>query len=243
VVGLLAAVTVPAEADDNDLVAVMRGVGGAATACGGVVLGGDLCRGTEWSLTITVVGRTARPLTRAGAVPGDRLWITGALGGARAALEHWRRGESPPPDARRAFTRPEPRIAAAVRLAELGAHAALDLSDGLGGDARHLAAASGVALEIELERVPVAAPAFAEAQRSGVEAPRFAAEGGEDYELLVALPRQFGERDAPELTHACGVALTIVGSVRAGAEVRFALHGREVALGGYDHFARTTAEQ
>ncbi len=234
--GVLAAVTVPADAADDDLVAVMRGVGGAAMESGGVVLGGDLSRGTEWSLTITVLGRTARPLTRGGAVPGDRLWITGALGGSRAALEHWRRGESPPPDARRAFARPNPRIAAAVRLAGLGAHAALDLSDGLGGDARHLAAASGVALEIELERVPVAPVAFAEAQRSGVMAARFAAEGGEDYELLVALPPVFGERDAVELTHACGVAMTSVGQVRTGAGARFVLQGSELVLGGYDHF-------
>ena len=68
-VGLLAAVTVPADAPADDLVAVMRGVGAAASASGGAVLGGDLSRGADWSLTITVVGRTERPLTRAGARP------------------------------------------------------------------------------------------------------------------------------------------------------------------------------
>jgi thiamine-monophosphate kinase len=235
-VGLLAAVTVPPDATADNLVAVMRGVGLAAVACGGAVLGGDLSRGSTWSLTITVVGRTERPLTRIGAAPGDRLWVTGALGGSRAALEHWRRGEAPPDDARRAFARPEPRIPAGVRLLALGAHAALDLSDGIGGDAPHLAAASGVALTVELERLPVAGPALAEAQRAGIDAARFVAEGGEDYELLVALPPQFGERDAAELTHACGVPLTLVGEVHEGAGIRFSLHGTEVQLRGWDHF-------
>jgi thiamine-monophosphate kinase len=239
-VGLLAAVTVPADASADDLVAVMRGVGLAAAASGGAVLGGDLSRGSEWSLTISVVGRAERALTRVGAEPGDRLWVTGALGASRAALEHWRRGDTPPDAARRAFAHPEPRISVGVKLAGLGAHAMLDLSDGLGGDARHLAAASGVALDIELERVPVAPVALAEAQRSGIEAARFAAEGGEDYELLVALPATFGEPDAPELTHACGVPLTLVGDVRAGTGVGFIFHGKEVEVGGFDHFARTT---
>jgi thiamine-monophosphate kinase len=234
--GVLAAVTVPADASEEELVALMRGVGAAAAASGGVVLGGDLTRGAAWSITVTVLGRTDHPLTRAGAVPGDRVWVTGALGASRVALEHWRRGEHPPAIARQAFARPEPRIAAGVRLAELGAHAALDLSDGLGGDAHHLAAASGVALAIELERVPVAPVAVVEAQRSGIHPAHLAAEGGDDYELLVALPPVFGERDAVELTHAVGVALTVVGEVHQGSGVSFSLHGKDVSLRGWDHF-------
>ncbi|MGH7631368.1 MAG: thiamine-phosphate kinase [Gemmatimonadales bacterium] len=236
-IGLLAAVTAPPDAGDTDLVAVMRGVGAAATAWGGKVLGGDLSSGPSWSITVTVVGRTERPVTRAGAIPGDRVWVTGALGASRAALEHWRRGDSPPPDARRAFAHPEPRIAAGVKLAELGAHAMVDLSDGLGGDAGHLAAASSVALGIDLATLPVAPSAVAEARRSGIDPARFAAEGGEDYELVVALPPLFRERDAVELTHACGVALTPIGVVREGEGVRFSLHGANVNLKGFDHFA------
>jgi thiamine-monophosphate kinase len=234
--GLLAAVTTPGAATDDELVALMRGVGAAAAAVGGLVLGGDLSRGDAWSVAVTVIGRASRPLTRVGAVPGDRVWVTGSLGAARAALAQWQRGQTPDPDARRAFAHPTPRIHAGLRLAAIGAHAMLDLSDGLAGDAGHLAAASGVALGIELERLPVAPPALAEAQRSALDPARFAAEGGEDYELLVALPSQFGEREAVELTHACGVPLTLIGEARPGAGVRFALHGRELALSGFDHF-------
>jgi thiamine-monophosphate kinase len=236
-VGVLAAVTVPDAAAEDDLVAAMRGVGAAAAAVGGTVIGGDLTRGPAWSITITVVGRAPRPITRSGARPGDRLWVTGWLGGARAALEHWRRGEEPPADARRAFAHPEPRIAAGVKLAELGAHAMLDLSDGLGGDAAHLAAASGVAFAVDLDRVPVAATARTESERWGTPGAVFAAEGGEDYELLAALPPEFGERDAVELTHACGVPLTLVGRVREGAGACFSLHGTDIPLHGWDHFS------
>jgi thiamine-monophosphate kinase len=236
-IGLLAAVTLPTSVPGDELVSVMRGVGAAASAVGGGVLGGDLSRGPSWSITITVLGRARRAVTRAGACPGDRLWVTGTLGGARAALTCLEQGAAVPDDARQAFTHPEPRIAAGLKLAELEAHAMIDLSDGLGGDARHLAAASGVALAIEIERVPVTPGARIMAERSGMPAERFAAEGGEDYELLVALPPLFGERDAAELSHQCGVPLTLIGTVHDGAGVRFSLDRKELPLHGWDHFA------
>ena len=87
----------------------------------------------------------------------------------------------------------------------------LDVSDGLAGDAPHLAAASGVALDLALESLPVAAETIAEARRLAVPVQRFAAEGGEDYELLVALPGDFGADQVREFERACGIALTRVG--------------------------------
>jgi thiamine-monophosphate kinase len=237
-IGVLAAVTLPPPASGDELVSVMRGVGAAAVAVGGSVLGGDLSRGPAWSITITVIGRAPRPVTRAGARAGDRLWVTGVLGAARAALACLQRDEALPEHARRAFAHPEPRITAGLKLAELGAHAMIDLSDGLGGDAHHLAAASEVALAVEVERVPVAPVARIVAERSGSPAELFAAEGGEDYELLAVLPPLFGERDAVELSLACGVPLTLVGQVHAGSGARFSLDGHDVPLRGWDHFAK-----
>jgi thiamine-monophosphate kinase len=187
-----------------------------------------------WSVAVTVVGRTRAPVTRGGAEPGDRLWVSGTLGGARAALEAWRRGEQPQPGARSRFAHPEPRIAAGRWLARHGARAMIDLSDGLAGDAGHLAAASGVALEIDLATVPVALEATAEAERGGMPAEQFAAEGGEDFELLVALPPRFHAADA--FTRDCGLALTPIGTVRPGSGVRFLLGGREIGLKGFNHF-------
>jgi thiamine-monophosphate kinase len=235
-IGVLSALTVPDGAAERDLVALMGGIGDAAGAAGGVVIGGDLSAGPAWSVAITVIGRAERAVTRAGARPGDGIWVTGALGGARAALEAWRRGAAPAEDARQAFAHPEPRIAAGLWLAGHGARAMLDLSDGLAGDAEHLAAASEVAIDLALEMVPVAAAAIAEAKRLDVPVQQFAAEGGEDYELLVALPREFGAADAREFEAACRIALTRVGSVKRGRGVHVELAGRPLVLRGYDHF-------
>ena len=235
-IGLLAAVTGPRSLAEHDLVELMRGVGEAAVSAGGRVLGGDLSAAPYWSIAVTVVGRVARPVTRAGARPGDGLWVTGELGGARAALEAWLRGDHPAPAARAAFAHPVPRLAAGAWLAAHGAAAMLDVSDGLAGDARHLAAASGVLLTIELDRLPVALAAAAEAGRLKLAAPLFAGQGGEDYELFVALPPGFGAAEAGAFRTATGVALTRIGAVEPGSGVRLLLGKDEVSLTGYDHF-------
>lgn len=234
-VGLLAAVSVPRDADDGQLVAVMRGVGSAVSSVGGRVLGGDLSRGPGWSLAITVVGRSERPVSRHGARAGDGVWVTGLLGGPRAALTAWTTGGTPAPAAREAFAHPLPRLAAGRWLAAHGATAMIDLSDGLGADAGHLAAASGVAIEVDVAAVP-ASPAALEL--GGAEpAALFAARGGEDYELLAALPAGFGDADARAFRAECGIPLTRVGQVCAGSGARLLLGGRPVEARGYDHFA------
>jgi len=235
--GMLVALVAPISASETDLSAVMSGAGAASAAVGAPVIGGDLSTGPVWSITVTVVGRTASPISRAGARPGDGLWVSGVLGGARAALEAWRRGDVPAPSARAAFAHPEPRIVAGRWLAAHGAHAMIDLSDGLGGDAGHLAAASGVGLKLALDRLPVAPDAVAEAGRLDLPAQQFAAEGGEDYELLITLPPEFGAADAMEFQRECGIALTQVGEVEQGSGVHAVLAGRPVMLSGFDHFA------
>lgn len=232
-VGLLAAITLPDACTDRDAVALMDGVGNAVSAVGGQVLGGDLSRGATLQLAITVVGSTSAWLGRSGAQPGDGVWVTGALGGARAALESWQAGTEPAASARAAFARPEPRVGAGRWLAAAGAHAMLDLSDGLAGDAAHLASASKVLLTLELERLPV----HPGVSGAGGRAPALvAAEGGEDYELLVALPETFGEAGAARCLAETGIPLTRVGHVAAGEGVRLLHHGEPVVLHGYDHF-------
>jgi thiamine-monophosphate kinase len=234
--GLLSAITVPDSAEDTDLTALASGIGEAAAAVDAAVLGGDLSRGPAWSVTVTVIGRAERPVTRAGARPGDAVWVTGALGGSRAAVESWRRGETPTPEARRAYAHPVPRIAAGRWLAGHGARAMLDVSDGLAADAGHLAAASDMRIRLSLETVPVAAAAIAEARRMAVPVQQFAAEGGDDYELLIALPPEFGEAAARAFESTTAIALTRIGVVERGSGVRVELLGRALELRGYDHF-------
>jgi thiamine-monophosphate kinase len=233
-VGLLAAITAPRTSDPDELVALMRGVGDAVHASGGRVLGGDLVAGPVWTAAITVVGRAARPLSRRGARAGDTLWVTGRLGAARAALAVWMTGATPPDGLRHAFAHPAPRLPAGRWLAAHGATAMLDLSDGLAADAAHLAAASAVRIELDLATVPVAPEVSA---RPGEAAAIVAARGGEDYELLAAMPAGFGADDAAAFAQAFDLPLTAIGRVTQGHGVSLLLDGAEVAAPGYDHFA------
>lgn len=225
--GVLAAVGVPEGREGAFLEELMDGVAEAADAVGAVVWGGDLVRAERVTVDVTVVGRAPRPVRRAGAGPGDGVWVTGALGGPQAALAAWEAGGTPAPGARARFARPAPRVREAAWLRDRGATAMIDLSDGLVGDAGHLAAASDVALELEADRVPVHPDATPEA----------ALAGGEEYELLVTLPAAFGAADGAEFRRWFDLALTRVGAVARGRGVALRRGGRLVTIpAGFSHF-------
>ena len=199
---------------------IMSGVGDAATSVGAKVLGGDLVRSEQYLVDVCVLGSAERPLRRAGAQVGDGVWVTGRLGGAGLALAGYRSRTRPGGALGRRYSHPEPRIAAGRWLAAHGATAMIDISDGLAADAGHLAAASGVGLEIALERLPC---------WDGV-APLTAAASGEEFELLVTLPASFNAPPAFELTR--------IGECLRGGGVRLLEGNTPVALpAGYDHFA------
>jgi thiamine-monophosphate kinase len=236
-VGVLVSMAFP-RSGGLDVDAVQRGVRAAAASVGASVLGGDLSRSPgPLVLDLAVVGRAAEPVSRAGARPGDELWVTGRLGASAAAVLLWRAGEEPGPVLRAAFARPVPRVQAALALARAGVLRALvDLSDGLAGDAGHLAAAGGVRVTLERARIPVAEGVEAALGPAG--ALEAALRGGEDYELCFAASPGSVDREA--LERAAGVALTRVGRVEAGAGVW--LEGTDgsaepVLKGGYDHTA------
>jgi thiamine-monophosphate kinase len=206
---------------------IMTGVGAAARSVGAKVLGGDLVRSGRYLVDVCVLGLAARPVRRSGARPGDGLWVTGRLGGAGLALAGLRAGVRLAPALRRRFARPTPRIAAGRWLARRGGRAMIDISDGLAGDAGHLAAASGVGIEIEVERIP---------RWPGV-TPLAAARSGEEYELLVALPRSFGTAGARAFRRATGLPLTRIGRCASGRGLRLTDDGRSmVPPRGFDHF-------
>ncbi|HEX7091598.1 MAG TPA: thiamine-phosphate kinase [Longimicrobiales bacterium] len=219
---------------------VVAGLHEAASELGAVLLGGDLARSPgPLALDIVVVGEAARPVLRAGARPGDALWVTGELGAAAAAVLAWQWGESPPAAARRAFARPKARVREALWLAERGLpHALIDLSDGLAGDAAHLAAAGGVRVVLDAAAIPVH-PAASAVSANAEEALRLALAGGEDYELCFAAAEGAVEAVAEAFQTAFGVMLHRVGRVEqgGGAWIR---HGdgrpEPLAAGGYQHF-------
>ncbi|HVH68070.1 MAG TPA: thiamine-phosphate kinase [Gemmatimonadales bacterium] len=208
-------------------VEVMAGVGAAIRAVGGKVLGGDLVRAPRYLVDVCALGVAPRPVRRSGARPGDGLWVTGRLGGAALALRGLRAGRRLAPALRRRFAHPAPRIAAGRWLARHGARAMIDVSDGLTGDAGHLAAASGVRVTIELARV-LCWPG---------EQPLAAVRSGEEYELLVALPPRFGARDARAFQRATGVPLTRIGTCTGGRGLLMTDNGQPIPPPPtFDHF-------
>ena len=242
--GLVVAVTMPPELDEAVLVDFMRGVGEAATSVGTAVLGGDLSRGSACALAVTVFGAATTPILRSGARPGDQLWVTGQLGGPRAALEAFVAGTAPNDEARARFAHPEPRIAAGLAFARLGASAMIDLSDGLVADAAHLAAASHAEVVLELEGVPVLPGTEAAAGRVGLSPQVFAAGSGEEYELLVALPSSVSAEAVARFAAELQLPITRIGDVRAGPPgVHATFGGKPVTVVGFQHFGGPSASR
>ncbi|MBW3631086.1 MAG: hypothetical protein KY464_17575, partial [Gemmatimonadetes bacterium] len=206
----------------------------------GVVLGGDLTRSPgPVVIDVTVVGEAKRPVLRSGAQPGDEVWVTGELGGAGVTVARLLRGELPNPDALPCYTSPIPRVAEALWLAEhAGPTAMLDLSDGLAGDAAHLAAASRAAIVLERETIPIH-PAVSADTSSPVDALAYAISGGEDYELCFCAPAGSVQPLLDGFEGEFGIRITRVGLVEAGEGVFWACADgtRElVHRGGYQHF-------
>jgi thiamine-monophosphate kinase len=211
---------------------------------GVALVGGDTTRG-PLSVCVTVHGfvEPGRALRRDGARVGDDLWVSGTPGDAAAALALLGYVDPPEnfsPDAiaraylRDRLDRPRPRVALGIALGGI-AHAAIDISDGLGADLGHLARASGVAAEVDLARLPVSA---ALATAPAAARLRWQASGGDDYELCIAAPRAAREAIGA-MVDDVGVGFTRIGEVVAGAGVRLRLAGRELAFDrqGFDHFA------
>ncbi len=189
--------------DDEALDALARGQADAARAVGAPVVGGNLARGNETSITTTLLGRAESPVLRSGALPGDGLWLAGPVGLAGAGLamleqsaqnsvQSARTGagildHADAAECLRAWRRPLARIEEGRALANV-AHAAIDVSDGLAHDAAQLATASDVRIVLDLAAVLAAGGDALAAGAALVGRPPedFALHGGEDYAVLAA---------------------------------------------------------
>ena len=191
---LLVTLVAPGAVSSEDVVDLYRGFADTGVP----VVGGDTSQGPALVVSVTALGRSERVPGRAGARPGDVLVVTGPLGAAGAAFRE------------RRYVAPPLRLEEGRQLARR-AHALLDLSDGLGVDAAHLARRSGVRCVLELDRVPLAPAATIDDLAFG-----------EDYELLAAVadPGPF----------------TVIGHVEQGAGVLALRDGERVELPGWQHF-------
>lgn len=225
--GILLAVAVP-PGRYGDLGSLADGVGDAVDAGHTRVLGGNVAGADQLSLTTTVLGEAFAPLRRNGLRPGDSLYVTGRLGGPGAAVAAWRRGTEPAAEHRARFAHPAARLREARWLADRGAVAAIDISDGLAADAEHLAAASGVGIDVDLAALPLI---------SGVADAIEAASSGEEYELLIGSRTPI---DTTEFERAFNLPLTAFGRATARDQsIVFRVGNDRVAKPpGYDHLSR-----
>lgn len=160
---------------DLDVDLLYRGVAEAIDAYQCPVVGGDLVAAEQLVISVAVAGETGHrtPVLRSGALPGDRIFVTGRLGGSAAGLRLLREGRIGADHSLAvAHRRPRARVAEGRAARATGATAMVDVSDGLAADLVHLAEASGVG--VALDAVPVASGATRDE----------ALGGGEDYELV-----------------------------------------------------------
>jgi thiamine-monophosphate kinase len=232
---------IPPDLDEDGCLELFDGIAAVAARTGTSLAGGDVTRAPVLTLAVTVVGHASDPeelVRRSGARPGDELVVTGELGGAAAGL---RLLESSP-ETRSSFEphsdsnldhvhsiarqlEPQARLDAGRALAAAGATAMIDLSDGLGGDACHIARASGVGLRIDAEALPIAAGVAEIAAAAGRDPLELATSGGEDYELLAALSAERLEEASRAVEKEGGTQLTRIGAVVAGEGVEIRLPG------------------
>lgn len=206
---------------------------------GAAIIGGNLARSDRFFISVTAAGTcVGEPMRRSGAHPGDLAVVTGALGGARVGLELMKNRKiiSDHPLARRHIA-PPVRIEEGILLREI-ASACIDISDGLLQDLGHIVEESGVGATIEAEKIPLVA---GEAGISREEALLAALTGGEDYELLAAVPPEsLGRID--EIERKTGTPFTVIGKfTHEKHEIRaIDKNGEEIILPeskGWDHFA------
>ena len=237
------ALGLPEHLDSEEVLDLAEGAEALASELGFTICGGDISRSHELFIAVTATGHAGNErelVTRAGAKPGDRLGVTGALGGAAAGLVVLERklggldrqtGEA----LLARQLRPWPLIESGRALAAAGVDAMIDVSDGIATDAGHLAERSGASLDIQLAELPLAPGVEAVARAAGRDPLELAASGGDDYELLfTASPDR---RDTVEsMARSAGTSVTWVGSVSSGTGARLiGADGRPVELSGYEH--------
>ena len=243
---ILLSLALPPSLPLEDFDAFVAGVLAEARNAGAALAGGNITKSSgPLMLDVTAMGRVhrRRVMRRAGARAGDELWVAGSLGAAAAGLA-WLaagRARSETPEATECvarYERPSARVRLGRRVAgSRSATAAMDLSDGLADGARQIATASGCGVMVEAAALPLDAAAVTVLSALGRDPIQAALSGGEDYELLFAVPPKRRRAFLAAVSRAGGPPATRVGRLTGErAQAELAVGGATIALPfGFEH--------
>lgn len=205
--------TLPPSLDDDWLSAFAGRLRELADQYGIALAGGDTTKGNTLVVTISVHGTSATPVLRSNAQPDDDVWVTGTLGGAAAALPAVLDPEYRDVNANwlQDYWVPQLPVEFARRAAPL-LTSAIDLSDGLIGDAAHVAKASKVGLHLRVESLPLACGL----REKGIAGLKYAISGGDDYQLLFTAAKS-SRQELIRLADEIGQKISLIGRVESGA--------------------------
>ncbi|MGA0010395.1 MAG: thiamine-phosphate kinase [Candidatus Nanopelagicales bacterium] len=228
---LVVAMALPPETEVAWVDGFLAGLLAEAQRAGAALIGGDLVRGDAITVGVTAFGDLSgrTPILRSGARSGDVVAVCGSLGTAAGGLAVLSRGFRSPRVLVDAHRRPQPDYRAGVRASDAGAHALMDISDGLLLDAERMARASSVVIDIESDALPREDAVISTASAYNLDPLTWVLGGGDDHALLAtfdagaALPEGFVRVG------------TVMDAVGQGAGVR--VDGREVdQVAGFEHF-------
>jgi thiamine-monophosphate kinase len=245
---VLTSLAVPGAVEVAWVQALYRGLTRALEPAGVSIIGGDTVGMPDRIvLDVTILGRPHPngPVYRRGAAPGDRLVLSGRVGASYAGLYLLQRGISwPGRNANEhsvlvAHLTPQAQVTLGYQVAPW-VHAMTDLSDGLGQEVQAMVQDSGLGADIDLEQLPIDQATAAVAAQYGGPVAEWAVRGGEDYELLMAVPPAHWDR-VQAIGRSLGVRLTEIGVVTQTPGVRWYRGANEVTFDGerpfFDHFA------
>ncbi len=224
---LVVALAAPASTEVAWVLRLADGLRDEAAEVDASIVGGDLARAEQLTIAVTALGdlEGRDPVTRSGARPGDLIAVSGQLGWAEAGLAVLSRGFRSPRALVESYRRPHPPYRDGPAAARAGAHALCDVSDGLVADLGHVAAASGVCINLRRAAFEIPEPIAAVAAAYGTDAMEWVLTGGHDHALAAAFP---ADANLP-------AGFTVVGEAISGEGV-LVDEVERVGAGGHQHF-------